>query len=110
MLISEIFSVFKQGRVLKSAETWKSKTALANAVAGVLGGVLSIAYTMGYVHVQIDSEVIQAAGLGIASMWAIANSLLHVASTEAAGVPAKPVELPPVPAATNQVPDNTYFG
>jgi len=39
------------------------------------------------VHVQVDSETVQAIAFGVASAYGLANSIMHVATSETAGVP-----------------------
>lgn len=100
MIISDFFSALKQGKALKNAGVWSNRAALANALAGLLGGVLAILYSFGVVHVQIDQETVQAIALGVASLYAAANTIMHAAANKDAGLPTKqpePMQEPTIP-------------
>lgn len=89
MLITDVLSVWRQGRSLTSAAAWSNTAAATAALTGVLTGALHIARALGYeLHGVTDAQVEAIAG-GIAAAVCVVSGILHVAANPAAGLPPK---------------------
>lgn len=89
MLITDIFTVFHQGKELANAATWKNRTVAANTVFAVLSSAFGIAVAVGY-KINVDPATLQALAGGIAAAVAVVNSLMHVVTNSEVGLQAKP--------------------
>lgn len=82
------FSLFRQGRALTQAATWKQRSVAANALGGVLAAALLIAKGLGY-DPHIDSDTVQALAGGVAAAVCVANAVMHIITDPHAGLPAR---------------------
>lgn len=82
------FTLFRQGKELTNAATWKQRTVAANLLVSVLGAALLVARGFGY-GIEIDDDTIQALAGGIAAAVCLGNSVMHCISSKRAGLPAR---------------------
>lgn len=83
-----LFDVFRKGSALTEPELWRDRAGAANAVVGALAAVVALAAVFGH-KLEVSNDDLQAIALGVVAIVGICNKLLHVATTEGAGLPAK---------------------
>lgn len=103
MLILDAFKVFRQGEALADAETWRSRAALTKTLASIFTGIAGIAYAKGWIHVSLSADDLQSIALGLATLYGVVDSLLHVATSPTAGLPPKPAGVPTTDAEADAV-------
>lgn len=85
---SAFLSLFRQGKELTHAATWKQRTVAANALGGVLTSVFIIARGFGH-DFHLDAETLQAVSAGVAAAVCVVNAVLHVITDARTGLPAR---------------------
>ena len=80
------FVAFRQGKALANSATWKNRTVAANALVALLGAAIAIAKGFGY-DIQLDDATVSALGGGIAAFVCVANSVMHIATSDKVGLP-----------------------
>ena len=103
------FTLFQQGKSLANAATWKNRTVAANSIVALLGAATVIAKGFGY-DFHVDQDTLTALGGGIAAAVAVANSVMHVISSDKVGLPAKPSALGVDGAGSSSPSGSTYNG
>lgn len=96
MLIADIFSLFRQGRELSNAATWKNRTIAINALVGVFSAVVAIAKALGF-DLGLDQRTLEDAAAGVFALLCIANAVMHAVTSARAGLPSKPGPQPAEP-------------
>lgn len=84
-----LFNVFRKGSALSEPELWRDRAGAANAVVGAMAAVVALAAVFGH-KLEVSNDDLQAIALGVVAIVGICNQLLHVATTESAGLPVKP--------------------
>jgi hypothetical protein len=79
------FELFKQGKELANAASWKNKQVIGNTLIGFLGAAALLAKGFGY-DLHLDEQTIQQVGMGIAAIYGVANSILTVITSAKVGV------------------------
>jgi len=82
------FDVFRQGKSLAHADTWRNSKAATDALCGVLVGIVTLAGFFGY-SIPADPDKLQALAGGIVAAYGIASGLLHIAASNDLGLPSK---------------------
>lgn len=93
MLINDIFSVFRAGKELANAETWKKRQVLVNALVALLTAGVAIAAAFGY-PLNLDSQDVQTIAAAIAALVGVFNGAATVATTTRIGLPPKANDSP----------------
>lgn len=86
MLISDIPTLFKQGKALANSATWANSATLTGVLAGFLVAAFHIAKLIGF-DFGVDDETLNQAAGGIAAVVLIVTNILHTLSNPAAGLP-----------------------
>lgn len=94
MLISDITTVFRQGKAVANPKLWKDRTLAANTVFTLLSAITAVAVSFGY-NFNIDQNTLQALAGGIAAIVTIANSIVHVVSSDKVGLSPVSEPIPP---------------
>lgn len=84
-----LFNVFRRGSALTDPELWRDRAGAANAIVGALAAVVALSAVFGH-KLEASNDDLQAIALGVVAIVGICNKLLHVATTEGAGLPPKP--------------------
>ncbi len=82
------FTAFQQGKELTHSATWKNRQAAGNAVTALLASGVVIAKGFGF-DLAIDEQTLTVAGMGIAALVTVANSILTVVTSAKVGRPPK---------------------
>ena len=103
MIIEEVkafLSLFRQGKEITKAATWKNNTIAVNTLVGFLGSALLVAKGFGY-EFNIKPEEINSIALGIVTLLGAINGIVHVITSKKVGLPAVPSssehEFPSIP-------------
>lgn len=80
------FTLFRQGKELTNAASWKNKTIAVNSLVSMLGAALVVARGFGY-DISIDDQTIQTAGAGIFALYCAGNAIMHVITSKKVGLP-----------------------
>jgi shikimate kinase len=94
MLITDMFSAFKQGKQLANSETWKNRAILGNTLTALLIALVAIAKGFGY-DLPITDETLELLATGIAAVFTSTNAIVHVVTSEKVGLRGKPVATDP---------------
>ncbi len=78
------FEVFKQGKALSNAAVWKNRQVAGNAVTTFLAAAVVIAKGFGF-DLPVDEQTVTAAGMGIAALVTVGNSILTVITSDKVG-------------------------
>lgn len=84
-----LFDAFRKGSALTEPDLWRNRAGAANAVVGALAAIVALAAVFGH-KPEVSNDDLQAIALGVVAIVGICNKLLHVATTEGAGLPPKP--------------------
>jgi len=83
--IPAFLELFKEGKELTNAATWKNRTITANVVVAFLGTLLVIAKNAGH-DIQIDQETLANLGAGIVAAVAAVNAVMHSITDKRVGL------------------------
>ena len=89
--LSAIWKLFHQGEALANSGIWKQRAIATNLLVGFFGAALVAGKAFGY-DPHLDTDTVQALAGGVAAIGFIANSFVHVATSDKAGLP--PVSQP----------------
>lgn len=105
------FNVFRQGSALADPELWRDRQAATNTLTATLAGGVALAGALGH-PLPVPDTVLSAVATVVVVLVGAANSLLHVASTPSAGLPARRqiADSTPVDTATVVVPPSARPG
>jgi len=106
MIISDVPTLFKQGKALTHASTWANTTTLTGVLAGFLVAAIHVAKLFGYDFGVSDDTLTQLAG-GIAAGVLVVTNILHTLSNPNAGLPPAG---PPGPAAKPDAAGDSIIG
>ena len=87
-------TLFRQGKSLANSAIWKNRTVATNAVIAVLGAAVAIAKGFGY-ELHLDEQTVSTLGAGVVAAVAVANSVLHVITSDKIGLPSDGTPRPP---------------
>jgi hypothetical protein len=80
------FTLFQQGKSLTDSGTWKNRTVAMNTLVAVLGAGTVVAKGFGY-DLSLDSETVHNLAAGVVAAVTIANSVMHVITSDKVGLP-----------------------
>ena len=83
--ITNFFELFKEGKEIANAATWKSRTIATNAILALLSTVLVLAKSYGF-NVSLDGETTQNLAAGIVAIVAAVNAVMHTITSARVGV------------------------
>lgn len=83
--IPQFFDLFKQGRELANAATWKNRTIATNIIVAMLGTLLVILQNAG-IGIVLDQATLAGIGAGVVSSVAAFNAVMHTISSAKVGV------------------------
>lgn len=86
MLISDIPTLFRQGKALAKPTTWANTTALSGVLAGFLVAAMHVAKALGYDFGVNDATLNQLAG-GVAAGVLVVTNIMHTLANPNAGLP-----------------------
>jgi len=89
MLISDIWSAFRQGKSLANSAAWKNRAIAGNNLALLFTTLLGIAAALGY-RFEVDADTVEALAGGIAAAVFIINNWVHISTSDKVGLPSKP--------------------
>lgn len=93
MLIGDAVSVFRAGKKLTNATTWKNGQLLGSTLVTLIGGGLAIAAAFGY-KINLDGDGISAISLAVVAVVGLFNGGVTVATTTSIGLPPAPSDPP----------------
>ena len=85
--IPQFLDLFKEGKELADAKTWKERTVATNAVAAALGTAVLLAKAFGY-NLAIDQDTLASLGAGVVALVSVANAVMHTISSSKIGLSA----------------------
>lgn len=92
-MLKDLFTVFRKGKELANAATWKNRTIAINALAALLAAAAGVASALGYpVMSAADAEAIAA---GVVAVVGVVNAIMHVATSSKVGIGQDSVPLEP---------------
>ena len=86
MLISDFMDVFRKGKELSDAETWKNRTVAANSLVALLAALLGIAKAFG-LPLEVDQQTIENLAAGVVAAVGVVNAVMHVITSARIGLP-----------------------
>jgi len=86
--IPKFFELFKEGKELSNAATWKNRTIATNAVLALFGTGLGLAKTLGY-PLSLDNDTIQNLAAGVVAAVGVVNAIMHTITSSKVGMPSK---------------------
>jgi len=92
--IPAFLELFKEGKELADAATWKSRTIATNVVVAFFGTLIVLAKNAGY-DLQLDQETLANLGAGIVAGVAAVNAVMHTITDKRAGLSSDSGSSPP---------------
>lgn len=83
--IPAFLELFKEGKELTNAATWKTRTVATNMVVAFLGTLVAISKTNGY-DLQIGSESLSDLGAGVVAVVGLVNAVMHLITDKRVGL------------------------
>jgi hypothetical protein len=83
--IPAFFQLFKEGKELNNAATWKTRTVATNMVIAFLGTVAALAKNAGY-DLQIGTESLSNLGTGVVAVVGLVNAVMHLITDKRIGM------------------------
>lgn len=83
--IPQFFDLFKEGKELANAATWKSRTVATNILVAFLGTLLIILHNSG-VDLPLDQETVSNLAAGIVALVAAGNGVMHCLTSKRVGL------------------------
>jgi len=83
----KFFELFKEGKEVANAATWKNRTIATNAILALLGTALVLAKAFGF-NVSLDSETTQNLAAGIVAFVTAGNAVMHTITSARVGMSA----------------------
>ena len=83
--IPKFFELFKEGKEIANATTWKNRTVAVNAFIAFLGTVLALAHSFGF-SVLIDDATIADVSAGVVAMVTAVNAVMHTITSSRVGL------------------------
>lgn len=96
MLISDLLTAFHQGKELTNAATWKNRTVAINCLTAFLAAAFAIAKGFGY-DLDLDPNTAQTLAEGVLAAVGVANSVVHVVTSQKIGLPPRAASDPEPP-------------
>jgi hypothetical protein len=84
--IPKFFELFKEGKEVANAETWKNRSIAINAILTFLGTALALAKTLGF-PVELDHDTTQNLAAGIVAIVTAFNAVMHTITSARVGLP-----------------------
>ena len=81
----KFFELFREGKEITNATTWKNRTVAANAIIAFLGTLLAIGRGFGF-SVLIDDATIANVGAGIVALVTAINAVMHTITSARIGL------------------------
>lgn len=98
--IPRFLEVFKEGKELSNAATWKNRTVTANILVALLGTLITVAKTYGY-NFNLDDQTVAGLATGIVSFVTAINAIMHVITSARVGVSSNGGNSPPAESASD---------
>lgn len=83
--LPKFFELFREGKEVTNAATWKNRTIATNAILALLGTVLALAKNFGF-NVSLDSETTQNLAAGFVAVVTAANAVMHTITSARVGL------------------------
>jgi hypothetical protein len=90
----KFFELFKEGKEITNATTWKNRTIATNAVLALLGTALALAKAFGF-KLELDSETLQGLAAGTVAVVTAVNAVMHTITSARVGVSSNSGSNPP---------------
>jgi hypothetical protein len=85
--IPAFLELFKEGKEIANAATWKNRTVATNALVAFFGTAVVIGNNFGF-DLQLDPATLQQLGAGIVAAVAVVNAVMHVITSKKVGLSA----------------------
>jgi len=83
--IPAFLELFKEGKELADAATWKTRTIATNVVVAFFGTLVVLAKNAGY-DLQLDQETLANLGAGVVAFVAAINAVMHTITSARVGL------------------------
>ena len=81
----KFFELFKEGKEVTNAATWKSRTIATNAVLALLGTALGLAKAFGF-KLELDNDTLQGLAAGAVAVVTAINAVMHTITSARVGL------------------------
>jgi uncharacterized membrane protein len=83
--IPAFLELFKEGKELTDATTWKTRTVATNVVVAFFGTLVVLAKNAG-IDLQLDQETLANLGAGIVALVSVFNAVMHLITDKRVGL------------------------
>jgi hypothetical protein len=83
--IPKFLELFKEGKEVTNAATWKSRTIATNAILALLGTGLGLSKAFGF-KLELDNETLQSLAAGAVAVVTAVNAVMHTITSARVGV------------------------
>jgi hypothetical protein len=81
----KFFELFKEGKELTNAATWKNRTIATNACIAFFGTIVVLAKSFGY-DLKLDQDTVANFGAGIVAIVGVINAVMHTITSARVGL------------------------
>jgi len=81
----KFFELFKEGKEVTNAATWKNRTIATNAILALIGTTLALGKAFGF-KLELDGDTLQGLAAGAVAVVTAINAVMHTITSARVGL------------------------
>lgn len=90
----KFFELFKEGKEVTNAATWKNRTIATNAILALIGTTLALGKAFGF-KLELDGDTLQGLAAGAVAVVTAINAVMHTITSARVGLSSDSGNSPP---------------